>query len=29
VAQRPYVLLSAAISADRYIDDAGGQGRER
>jgi riboflavin-specific deaminase-like protein len=25
VAQRPYVLLSAAMSADGYIDDAGGQ----
>jgi hypothetical protein len=25
VAQRPYVLLSAAKSADGYIDDAGGQ----
>lgn len=28
VAQRPYVLLSAAMSADGYIDDAGGHGRE-
>jgi len=26
VAQRPYVLLSAAMSADGYIDDVGGQG---
>jgi len=25
VAERPYVLLSAAMSADGYIDDAGGQ----
>jgi len=28
VAQRPYVLLSAAMSADGYIDDASGHGRE-
>jgi 5-amino-6-(5-phosphoribosylamino)uracil reductase len=26
VAQRPYVLLSAAMSADGYIDDFGGRG---
>jgi riboflavin biosynthesis pyrimidine reductase len=25
VAERPYVLLSAAMSADGYIDDAGDQ----
>jgi hypothetical protein len=28
VAQRPYVLLSAAMSADGDIGDAGGHGRE-